>query len=93
MVHVEGLDIDKWIKENPSDPLDQYVEEVVMAFDDDWYEENENWVDNAADIQEWYIKCHHREYSPAKAAKLIMRAHDMLYALLNRLLNQDENDI
>ena len=51
-----------------------FLEEVYDNFSEDFWEENQDWIENSKTCNNWIDKCDYNEYYPRYTSKLIERA-------------------
>jgi hypothetical protein len=77
--------LDRYLTSNPfDDECVSWCEDVIEAFSDDFYNDNEDWIDdNSGVFNKWLNRLHH--HSPTKTARIIERGHSIY------LKKKDEN--
>lgn len=70
---IKGLD--RYLTTEPVDNFTPYVEQIVDKFSDDFYYENQNWLDEyTGQFNKWCNRIFDRkDWSPEQAAKIIER--------------------
>ena len=73
------ISLDRYLTSGPpEDGYDRWVEECVDAFDFDFYEANDDWIDiYPGQCSEWMDKLFKKGVDPKQAALIIERAHKL----------------
>ena len=59
--------------------IDNYFEEVVNYFKEDFYDTNEYWIDESEACWNMINKCHEKGLEPEHCARLIERTYNIYY--------------
>ena len=66
--------LDRYLTTPPNDGFDSYFENVTEKLSNDFFEENEEWVMESLQYENWVEKCLNKGLSPINSAKIIERA-------------------
>jgi len=68
------VSLDRWLTTHPDEDYDNWCDEAIEAFSDDFFNRNEDWImDEEGLCSEWLNKLH--STNPNLAAKIIERAY------------------
>lgn len=68
---MDKIALDKYLT---TPPEDYFLDEVYDNFSEDFWEENQDWIENSKTCNNWIDKCGYNEYYPRYTSKLIERA-------------------
>lgn len=70
--------LDKYLTSPPDDGISDYFDLVTEAFSEEFFDENEEWILNEKQSEDWIIMCWEKGHEPLKTAKIIERAKKII---------------
>lgn len=66
--------LDRYLTSPPDDGFTDYFELVIEALTQEFFDDNEDWVLDSKEFENWVSKCYYSERDPETSAKIIQRA-------------------